>query len=578
MSAPLRRQEALDALARVIKGETGRDLETETIDFKEEHGTVTRTGERRPIPPRHERAAAALAEEVACMANSQRGGVLIVGVDERAAGPDAIAGTYLEPIWLRQRIWALTQPNYSIDEVEALSHFGKRLYLINVAPALEEIRSGDKLRTRQGTSCIELTGDRAREFLEQRRGFDWTAEPSGIRFSAATPQALASARRRYREEHGSAPGSDLEIARRMGVVSETGSDPELNRAGAVLLAAFEPGNEQLQVLVTSVEGTPSRQTVRGPAPLLPLLDEAWSVLETTAFPPTPVIVGTQRRQTRAVPDKALRESMVNAVMHRDYRQDRSAIVVVASGDPGEALKVRSPGGLPPGVSVDRLLSTPSRPRNPTLAQVMRVLGLAEREGIGVDTMYHVMLRDGHPAPSIVEDGGDVVVRLSGGRADLSVRAFFDDLAERDPRLGDDVRATIAVSMMFRAVSIRPEQVASEAQSTADEALEVLERLVDAGAVERLLDRSQTFRLSRAARDALASRIAYRRRSAMEQHWETVRAYLDEHDEIAREDVVRLLGISETRASQVLRALSTPPRRLRRFGPARGRNVRYRLAR
>ena len=577
MSAPLRRQEALEALAKVIKGELGQHLETETIDFKEEHGTVTRTGTRRAIPPRHEPAAAALAEEVACMANSHRGGVLIVGVNERAAGPAAIVGTYLDPTWLRQRIWALTQPSYSIDEIETLSRVGKPLYLINVAPALEEIRSGDKLRTRQGTSCIELTGDRAREFLEQRRGFDWTAEPSGMRFSSALPGALASARRHYAEEHGSAPGSDLEIARRMGILVGTGTDPELNRAGALLLCPVEPGTEQLQVLVTPVEGTPSHHTVRGPAPLLPLLDEVWSALETTAFPPSPVIVGTQRRQVRAVPDKALRESIVNAVMHRDYRQDRSAIVVVASGDPGEALKVRSPGGLPPGVSADRLLSTPSRPRNPALAQAMRVLGLAEREGVGVDTMYHVMLRDGHPAPSIVEDAGDVVVRLSGGRADLGVRAFFDDLTVRDQRLGDDVRATIAVSSLFRVVSLRPEQLAGEAQCTSDEALDVLERLADAGAVERLLDRSQTFRLGREARGALAARIAYRARSAMEQHWETIRAYLDDHEEIAREDVVRLLGVSETRASQILRALCSRPQRLRRTGPTRGRNVRYRLA-
>jgi len=89
------------------------------------------------------------------MAMSDDGGVIVVGVDDKESGEDAFVGSFLDPEWLRRRIHALTQPNYSIDEPEEIIEGGKRLYLINVPPALSEIRSGGKLRARFGTDCVE---------------------------------------------------------------------------------------------------------------------------------------------------------------------------------------------------------------------------------------------------------------------------------------------------------------------------------------------------------------------------------------------------------------------------------------
>ena len=73
---------------------------------------------------------------------------------------------------------------------------------------------------------------------------------------------------------------------------------------------------------------------------------------------------------------------------------------------------------------------------------MRVLGLAEREVGGIDSIYRVMLRDGHPEPEIVEQDGEVIVRLQGGPVDLPRPTFLDAMARRVPSLGQDVRATI----------------------------------------------------------------------------------------------------------------------------------------
>gem|GEM_PF-7077115 len=59
-------------------------------------------------------------------------------------------------------------------------------------------------------------------------------------------------------------------------------------------------------------------------------------------------------------------------------------------------------------------------RNPALAHALPTLGLAEREGLGIATRYAHMLRAGHLAPEITQDGGAVVVTDYGGKTDLGL--------------------------------------------------------------------------------------------------------------------------------------------------------------
>ncbi len=576
MDAHFRRAAALEAIQRVQNGARPADLESDIIDFKEESGTVHH-GRRQAIPPQHEPAAKALAEETACFANSSRGGVLIVGVDDKARGPAAFVGAHLDTIWLRERIHSLTQPHLAIDLIEEIVVEQRRLYLINVAPALEEIRCEGKLRARFGSKCRELSGDQARHLLEQRRRYDWSAEPSGFRLSDALPGALEIAETYYKAEQVRVPASILALVSQLGLVADDtdAQNPELNNAGALLLCSFEPKAVQLDLLATRAEGAPSQKRIEQTAPMLVGLNAAWQFLE-GCFPAERQIIGLVRRSIRAVPERAFREALVNAVMHRDYRQTWGRIVVQAIGDPPAVLKVRSPGGFPFGVQPDRLLTTPSRPRNPALAHALHVLGLAEREGVGIDAIFLQMLQNGHAEPAIVEDAGDVLCVLSGGRTNLDVRAFFDDLAERDPALGENVRTYLAITQLLRATPLRPESLAATAQCSVPEALDVLEQLTRMGATERLLDGSRSFRLTPDAVEKLRDRLFYTPRTSPSEQWHLVRAYLDTHNEIGRDEVAQLLRVTPARATQLLSGWYKENQFLTTVGKPRGRGVRYRL--
>lgn len=575
MDAHSRRELAVDAISAVAGGRKAADLETEIVDFKEESGTIDRAGRRVPIGARHEPAARALAEAAACMSNSDQGGVLVVGVNNRGSGPAAFVDTYLDTPWLRRRIYELTSPSLSVDVIEERHQAGHRLYLVNVHPGLAEVWVGDRLRTRQGTDCVELTGDRARQFLEHRRNFDWTAEPSGVHLSGADRGALGAARRHYRASTGRAPGSDLELVHRLGVTMDDDDDPELSRAGALLLGPLDRHVDQIRVLVTSHEGVPSARHEDFRAPLLTAFDAAWEVIE-SAFPASSIVVGAQRRAVRTVPEAALREALVNGVMHRDYRHANGCIVASAIGAPTHTLKVASPGGFVPGVEQRRLLAVRSQPRNPALAHAMRTLGLSEIEGIGVDTMYRVMLRDGHRPPDIGEDGGDVICRLSGGDVDQAVRGFFDGLYLSDPSLEHDARMHIVVTELLSRTPVRAGELTGPAQCSPDEVTAILDRLAAAGAIERLVDNSRSFRLTQSAREALHTRITYPVRVSLDESWEMIRAFLDTNPVIGQRDVVALLRVQPVRASTILGQLR---RRgdIEPVGNAKGRGVRYRLA-
>ena len=575
MDAHSRRAAAIDAISKVFAGERPDSLEGQSLDFKEEVGTVGRTGARAPISPKHEPAARALAEESTCFANTDAGGVIVVGVDDKQSGPAAFVGAHLDTAWLRERIHVLTLPHLSIDLIEEMTVAGKRVYLINVAPALEEIRCDGKLRARFGRRCEEITGDQARRFLETRRRYDWSAEPSGMRLSWAVPAAVALMKRFYREEHARTPASARSLAAQLDLTVDDAEDPTLNNAGALLLCAFDPGQVQIDVIATRVEGRPSRQRLEARAPLLTAFEDAIQMID-ASFPAERIIVGMRRRELRAVPRRAFREALVNAVTHRDYRQIHGRVTVMMIGEPATTLKVRSPGGFPPGVAADRLLTTPSRPRNPVLAQALHTLGMSEREGIGVDTMYLEMLRDGRRAPDIVEDAGDVLCILWGGAPDQEVRAFFDSLTAADPELEEDVPAYIAVTSLLAETPLRPEVLAAAAQCTRPEAFATLERLERAGALERLVDRSQSFRLARPALDRLRPRLAYAPRAPIEEHWQTIRAYLEGHVEIGREAAAVLLGLKPVQASTILSALYHDKGVIEPVGKPRGRGVRYRL--
>lgn len=94
------------------------------------------------------------------------------------------------------------------------------------------------------------------------------------------------------------------------------------------------------------------------------------------------ITGIRRTDYRAYPESALREVLINAIVHRDYSVYSDTLVSVFGG----GITVTSYGGLCKGVGIDDLFLGISSPRNPKIASIFYRLGFIESYGTGIPRM------------------------------------------------------------------------------------------------------------------------------------------------------------------------------------------------
>ena len=89
-----------------------------------------------------------------------------------------------------------------------------------------------------------------------------------------------------------------------------------------------------------------------------------------------------REELPDYPDRAVTETIANAIIHRDYMQMGSEIHIDMYDD---RLEVYSPGGMMDGSLIQQLnpMTIPSKRRNPLLADFFSRLGLMERRGSGM---------------------------------------------------------------------------------------------------------------------------------------------------------------------------------------------------
>jgi len=86
-----------------------------------------------------------------------------------------------------------------------------------------------------------------------------------------------------------------------------------------------------------------------------------------------------RQEKRDYPEEALREALLNALVHRDYAFSSSTLISIFD----DRIEFVSIGGLPKGVSLDDILLGISVPRNENLADIFYRLRLIEAYGTGI---------------------------------------------------------------------------------------------------------------------------------------------------------------------------------------------------
>jgi ATP-dependent DNA helicase RecG len=209
---------------------------------------------------------------------------------------------------------------------------------------------------------------------------------------------------------------------------------------------------------------------------------------------------------------AVREALLNAVAHRDYRLGGSVFVRQYP----QRLEIVSPGGFPPGITPANILDQ-QNPRNRRLAEALAKCGLIERSGQGMNLMFESAIRQGKQLPSFA------------GTATHEVRLTLDGMV-RSPtfvrfleRLGEQTLRSFATDDFLALDALHREQPLSQ------QLKERLPGLVAAGAVEAVgRGKGTTYMLSRGLYAALGAKGVYTRKKGLDRN--TNKALLLQHIE------------------------------------------------
>lgn len=421
-----RRAELQREVARLLAAEVDGSLpveETAAIDFKEEAGR-RRAGVLDPGGSENPEVATKLADEVACLANSPGGGALILGVADKSG---EILGTELDIDWLRHRIYRAVDVAPDIQEHRVA---GQRVLAIYVAEAREPVEdTSGRLRWRVGSTCSPV--DRA-EWWQHRsaaQGFDPMAVATSATVGDVSQGAMALVRRHLNAD---ASNPDVELLRRIGAVR---SDGHLSQAASLLLVPAQRSLVELTVLDVHGGSVMSRMQPAQHLSLLEQIDSIENALELV----NDIVTRTEgfaAQPVRRVPPAAVREAVLNGLIHRDWnRVDPTEIRWV---DLDSTLIVQSPGGFEGGITAENVLSN-RYAKYPALADLFRALHLVEKQGLGVDRMYQSMIALGHRPPIISEVAGRAVrCELVGGSPVLPivelVRGIRPSERQRDARI------------------------------------------------------------------------------------------------------------------------------------------------
>jgi ATP-dependent DNA helicase RecG len=250
-----------------------------------------------------------------------------------------------------------------------------------------------RLLRRVGSQNQPLVGDALARFVRQREERsaeeEVVANPDLQHFDLElVNRALAGARRpRTRREHLLRALVDLGVAR----VEGPPTGIAVMKA-AVLLFARDPHRyipgAVVQVVQRAGSGSRTGPTRRrhelvGPIPVL--LDRVQAFLDETTGG-VEAVIGNRREQLPAYPPAAVREAVLNALAHRDYGLVGATVDVTVWDD---RVEVQSPGPLPGHITLANIRDE-HYSRNRRIMQVLKLLGLVEEYGEGVDRMYREM--------------------------------------------------------------------------------------------------------------------------------------------------------------------------------------------
>ena len=352
-----------------------------------------------------------------CAFANTGGGKLFIGIDDEG-NPMGVkdAARYLDDI-----------PNKTKDilgitpDVTVKKKAGKDIIEVTVAPSSAPISYHGRFYTRSGSSSVEIKGHALVDLLMRKSGRSW----DGFIEEGATLKDIdTSAINKFRKLAAkkipqiAAEKNVQAILQKLNLLEKG----KLRRA-AVLLFGKNPKKFYITAYIkigkfVSATDLISTDDIEGN--LFDQVDKAIEMLRVKYLLSNITYEGIYRKDNMEYPEEALREAIINAVIHRNYMGAHTQLRI----DP-DSLNLWNEGGLPPGIAVADLKKWHlSRPRNELLADVFFKAGMIEAWGRGTVKIVDECKKAGLPEPEFREEFGGLSVhfRKAGKAQEAQVEA------------------------------------------------------------------------------------------------------------------------------------------------------------
>lgn len=404
------------------------ELEDQDLDFKQWNTTSI------------DQAVKLVVEMAVCMANGG-GGSVVFGVHDKSVGRQhAILGvpSSIDINRLKRAVYDSTDPKITpvFEEISVQEGTG-RLLLMQIHPGLPPYTDTSGTgKVRIGKDCQPLTGTLRRRLMVETGETDPTAPivPGDWR-AMVSPVALEKLRHLASQEK--AP-RDLISLGNEDFLASLGclKNGLLTRAGLLLCGKGEaitsvfPGYLWNYLRMVSDTSYTDQRDGRDALPVaLDLFEERIAVDN----PIRTLELGLVHAEIRAYPSIALREILLNAFGHSDYRL---AAPVLVKQFPGR-LEISNPGSFIGGISTKNILHHPPVARNPALIDALTKLRLVNRSNLGIGRIYESLLIDGKEPPIYQESGDTIIVTLLKQDVSPEFRAFVAEEGRKGNILGVD---------------------------------------------------------------------------------------------------------------------------------------------
>jgi len=339
---------------------------------------------------------------VSAFANS-RGGVLYIGLDDhgKSLGLKNVKKLLEDiPNTIRNKLGII--PSVELDRISS-----QDIIKITVVPSSVPISYNGKYYLRSGSTVQELQGKELADFLIRKTGIAWddAFEDRG-NWDFLEESTIGDFKRFAADRIPSIVRENdfATILKKLNLIE----NQHLKRA-AIMLFGKEVQRFYSHACVkigrflsdTDIQTT---DIVKGN--LFQQLENALEILRTKYLQSNIKFEGIHRRDILEYPYEALREAIINALIHRDYRSFSQIQIRVYP----DKLIIMNAGGLPPEVPVESLKTNHlSKPRNKLLAETFYYAGFIEAWGRGTLKIVEKCVEQGLPEPDFKEENGVMTV-------------------------------------------------------------------------------------------------------------------------------------------------------------------------